>query len=1591
MYTVHFEMLKEAFFDDFSYTDPEDLEKRGNWDVQEGTGRRPGNRTWGWSADNVVLMKDTEDPENTIVRLKAKTDGTGGENMTQSQIRYYEEKFGAGTYVARVWLYDNVMESEDPEGTGAWNAKDQALSTFFTINRIEGPKWKPYHESDFEYLFNGGWGMGPKTMWFTSWNSYSLETSSEAQRDQSSSTGPSAVGSLDGRWSILTIKLDEDGRTTYYIDGQQKASHANKDEIAGPQSIAFNLWFIGGGQDSKYNGHSRTYWEDVDWVYYTPDTNTTTAEVEEIVTGMKNADIHVFDDIASPDITLNSITVDGQALEGFNNENTEYFIELPEGTKKAPRVEAKANNQFSIVTVTSPETLPGATTVYVTSSDLSVTKTYHLNFSVKGNSELAAPLSNFASGSMVKYRDVQLFHPQNADIYYTMDGSTPTTASRKYGGETIRIEESTNIKAIAAADGKTSPVADFLYTVIPLTPQVVAHPDAAINGSSIMKNGKLDTTKLTYDDPVTLELSMPESKQRFYEVPGRTDNYQFYYTIDGSLPTVDQYHPNPSTRLYEGPIEINKTTTVNFIAVLPGVCESYESTQALRSQYSQVKITINNPVEDGFKITIADTPGGSVQANTKIARKGDVITLTVKPDEGFQLKEGSLKFNGQVITGNSFVMPDENVTITAEFEKAMTADGKLNLNIYRTPDNTVRLSWTAQENAAGYNVYDLPYGGAMSKKNTELLKETQYVLTELDLNKVHTLTVKAVDKDGNEFGTANVRNVGITENIDVKNEGVNSLESKKDSLKLPVGDLAESLEYLGPTIQDEQYHYWCYTSIRDEEGLYHVFMSRVPRDIQFAPGWKTNSEIVHFVGEGPEGPFTEVGTPFSPTTLPDGQMSAHNPRIKYIDGHYVLLYIVRYDYKDNTNQGTQKTCMAIIDDLPTGAGTDTIDQWNLVNGNGVVLEYGFKAVNPDMLKVEGKTDAEDEYILLFKGNADANIEKQPYYLYYATSNKLEGPYTVQGKYTDAATTIEDPSVFEWKDKYFMLTYDLGNGISGAGQSVGMMIPSRDPHFFSFKDAQITSGMLNDYVKLPSGYTGSYSGTVRIERPYLVFENGEPTYFTGTNSVDLNGNNVAQSYTFKINDLPEHQVSVDDKMKNGTIHLENDITQAEQFDDVYFEVRPETGFVLVEDSIKIYGTDALGRPCSPEVERVNGKLCFIMPAGDVTVTAEFKSGEPVTIDSVKITPEKISLYPGATQQFIAEVKGSNNAEGSVTWKLENASSQTTTISKDGFLTIAKDEKAKDLVIRASSKEDSSKFAVANIAIAENLALDLTEDHYLASSYHRNNPGTVICYPKNAFDGNYGTGLNDIWTPKVDDQNPWIGVEFDEEVTLNTLIITERYNAGAFLKELTVEVSDDGVTWKSVQKFNIDNSSAGTQSKTMEIKLDVPATGKYMRIANLASDDPTSGNPTFSHVMEIEIYNLLTEEIDEDHAIVLDHTENGTILADKTIAKAGEIVTLKVIPDTGYQLKTDSLKMNGQVIQGLTFEMPNEDVTITAEFTKIPEPTTPPESSDNTPSYDDGGPFIKDVCGNVFDRWDNKIYSAPACVVSGGYQVPNTGVR
>ena len=66
------------------------------------------------------------------------------------------------------------------------------------------------------------------------------------------------------------------------------------------------------------------------------------------------------------------------------------------------------------------------------------------------------------------------------------------------------------------------------------------------------------------------------------------------------------------------------------------------------------------------------------------------------------------------------------------------------------------------------------------------------------------------------------------------------------------------------------------------------------------------------------------------------------------------------------------------------------------------------------------------------------------------------------------------------------------------------------------------------------------------------------------------------------------------------------------------------------------------------------------------------------------------------------------------------------------------------------------------------------------------------------------------------------------------------------------------------------------------------------------------------------------------------------------------------------------------------------TITINNTPTPTPTATPETKKKSSGWDDGGPFTTDACGNVFDRWGNKIYEAKACNV-GGYNLVSTSTK
>jgi hypothetical protein len=71
----------------------------------------------------------------------------------------------------------------------------------------------------------------------------------------------------------------------------------------------------------------------------------------------------------------------------------------------------------------------------------------------------------------------------NAVIYYTTDGSAPTTSSTKYSGP-IRVSSTTTIKAMATASGMTnSAIAMATYTIVPPPPPTVQAAIDLLTGS----------------------------------------------------------------------------------------------------------------------------------------------------------------------------------------------------------------------------------------------------------------------------------------------------------------------------------------------------------------------------------------------------------------------------------------------------------------------------------------------------------------------------------------------------------------------------------------------------------------------------------------------------------------------------------------------------------------------------------------------------------------------------------------------------------------------------------------------------------------------------------------------------------------------------------------------------------------------------------------------------------------------------------------------------------------------------------------------------------------------------------------------------
>ncbi len=286
--------------------------------------------------------------------------------------------------------------------------------------------------------------------------------------------------------------------------------------------------------------------------------------------------------------------------------------------------------------------------------------------------------------------------------------------------------------------------------------------------------------------------------------------------------------------------------------------------------------------------------------------------------------------------------------------------------------------------------------------------------------------------------------------------------------------------------KSDVYFNWCSSIIKGDDGRYHLFYSRWPKEYTFL-SWLTHSEIARAVSDSPAGPWEYKETVMQ--SRGKGHWDAitiHNPKIKKFDGKYYLYYVsTNMGDRDYTEEELIETARVgyshpnwreyLRPNQRTGvAVAESIDgPWirmdqPLIEPSGPIITL---TVNPAISK-----GGDGRYYLIVKGDKpDTQFTRNQV---VAISDTPAGPFEMQpGAVIDYMDT-EDMSVW----------FDAGRGrfygVFHAHHFTGM-ITSTDGI-----DWQKATEYAIQHKRIPL-LDGSEVIPNRMERPFVYQEDGEP--------------------------------------------------------------------------------------------------------------------------------------------------------------------------------------------------------------------------------------------------------------------------------------------------------------------------------------------------------------------------------------------------------------------------------------------------------------------------------------------------------------------
>lgn len=317
-------------------------------------------------------------------------------------------------------------------------------------------------------------------------------------------------------------------------------------------------------------------------------------------------------------------------------------------------------------------------------------------------------------------------------------------------------------------------------------------------------------------------------------------------------------------------------------------------------------------------------------------------------------------------------------------------------------------------------------------------------------------------------------------------------------------NFADNWEYIGIAVEEPGYTVWGTSPIAGDDGKVHLFVARWPAKLKVDPGWRSHSEIAHYVGSSPEGPFhfSEIALKGTGKETWD-KFGAHNPAIHKVGNRYVLLYIGNDNPEQPPHPANQKIGMATSESLN--------GPWEKVNEDGLVLStpvdekyWNYQASNgvnnPALFQHPG-----GGFFLYFKsegGKMGLTIARQ-----------IEGPYIqLPFPVTSNKQAIEDGYAFFYRGKVCLLTTDNHGLIEKGG---GLLWRSDDGIRFDEVERGFYPAIKylgKEKLKKASKHYGG--DIIKFERPQVLMIKGNPAYLYAPSGYHFFGKESTASYVLK---------------------------------------------------------------------------------------------------------------------------------------------------------------------------------------------------------------------------------------------------------------------------------------------------------------------------------------------------------------------------------------------------------------------------------------------------------------------------------------------